>query len=162
MYRHPESFRVGDVLIAGVVQLSPSEVAGFLRSRLVDELVEDAQFGAASFGAQPRPGSVCPTPLVASQAVAALRHSGNFGGLRVAVHGIGPVTVFASPLVGEPLTCVATVRFRGKTRTDATPLTLSVELRRRHGGTVVRFEVGVELSIPAAPKTSRDALYAVA
>jgi hypothetical protein len=52
----------------------------------------------------------------------------------------------ATPVVGEPIQCVATVRYRSRNQGGSVFLTLGVELRRRRGGTLATFEIGVELS----------------
>lgn len=65
--------------------------------------------------------------------------------------------MLAQPVVGEPVSCVATVRFRSRNDEGSVFLTLGVELKRRRGGTLARFEVGVELSeapVLAAPAAS--------
>jgi len=165
MSRTPESFRVGDVVIAGNFTITPLEVANHLRSRLVDELIDTPRESAARFAEQPQVGGVCPTPLMIARALQALRATDGFGNLVLTVHGLGKVQALGTPIVGEPFTCVGTVAFRGKERGASVPLTLAVELRRRRGGTLLRFEVGVELQaqrqIAKAPG-ARPALVAVA
>ncbi len=165
MSRSPESFRVGDVLIAGNFTITPTEVANHLRSRLVDELIDTPRESAARFAEQPQVGGVCPTPLMIERSLRALRATDGFGNLVLTVHGLGGVQTLGTPIVGEPLTCIATVAFRGKNSGGSVPLTLSVELRRRRGGTLVRFEVGVELEAHRPISVSpgeRPALIAVA
>lgn len=165
MLRHPESFRVGDVLIAGTFTITPYEVANHLRSRLVDELIDTPHESAARLGEQPQVGGVCPTPLLIARSLQALRATDGFGSMPFEVHGLGKVAEIGTPIVGEPFTCVATVAFRGKERGSSIPLTLSVELRRRRGGTLLRFEVGIELDARYAVRATeqvRPTLVAVA
>jgi hypothetical protein len=63
-----------------------------------------------------------------------------------------------APVVGEPITAVASVRFRS-VRAGTTHLTLRVELRRGSGDILARFDMGLDLAaLPtAAPSRALEA-----
>jgi hypothetical protein len=94
----------------------------------------------------PMPGGRCPPALLISGALARLRSVDAFGALRPRFQSPTRFKTLAEPVVGEHVSCVATVRYRSRNEDGSAFLTLGVELRRRRGGTVASFEIGVELS----------------
>lgn len=145
--------RVGDVLIAGSYRVAPEELASFAQSQAYGAIL--AQPGAAPMSMH-RPqvdGSAIPAPLLAAKAVACIEGVGLFRGYQVEVAHVGRVRVLTAPVVGEPITAVATVRFRS-VRVGTTHLTLRVELRRASGDILARFDMGLDLT--AEPKTDDE------
>ena len=145
MSRSLDSFHVGDVMLAGSFTVSPADAVGHFRARVMNDVVGNPAESGSQLSMGPVPGAVAPTRLVVASALTALRAFVGRSGLELVVHQVGPVAKLRKPVIGEPLTCVATVRYRSRDRETGTFLTLGVELRGRTGGTAVRFEVGVEL-----------------
>jgi hypothetical protein len=137
---------VGDVFIAGSYVVTPTDVANHHRSRQLTEMMEQPGDGGSRHAAAATPGAPCPAPLLISGALSRLRSIGAFQDLRMEFQSPNRFKTLASPVVGEPVQCVATVRYRSRNHGGSVFLTLGVELRRRRGGTLAMFEIGVELS----------------
>lgn len=148
MSRSPDSFRVGDVFIAGSYVVTPTDVANHHRARQLAEVMEQPGDGGSRSltAAAVTPGAPSPAPLLISGALSQLRRVGAFGELRMEFQSPTRFKTLAPPVVGEPIQCVASVRYRSRNQGGSVFLTLGVELRRRRGGTLATFEIGVELS----------------
>ena len=145
--------RVGDVLIAGSYRVAPEELASFAQERAYGAIL--AQPGAAPLSMH-RPqidGSAIPDALVEAKAVGCIEAVGLFRGFDVSVAHVGRLRVLTAPVVGEPITAVATVRFRS-VRNATTHLTLRVELRRANNEILARFDMGLDLT--AKPQRGGD------
>lgn len=147
--------RVGDVAIAGTFRVSPSELASFHQAQ-----ARGAQLGHP--GAPPvglhspvSAGGEVPAAHLVARSVRELCASSLVRGYRVEVGHIGRPRVLTTAVVGEPITTVATVRFRsGRGRTSH--VTFSVELRRASGGILARYDVGLDLHRPPSESAERD------
>lgn len=146
MSRCPDSFRVGDVFIAGSYVVTPTVVADHHRARVLRELMEQPGDGSGRVAQHLPTSGVCPPTLLVSGAIARVREVGAFQDLVMDFRAPGRLKVLAPAVVGEPIACIATVRYRSRNREGSVLLTLGVELRRRRGGTLARFEVALELS----------------
>jgi hypothetical protein len=146
MSRSPDSFRVGDVFIAGSYVVTPTDVANHHRARQLAEMMEQPGDGGSRSVAAATLGAPCPAPLLISGALSRLRSTGAFRELRMEFQSPTRFKTLAAPVVGEPIQSVATVRYRSRNHGGSVFLTLGVELRRRRGGTLATFEIGVELA----------------
>lgn len=146
--------RVGDVFIAPTLVVSPTDVAEHrVQCLLSGGRMEEVQAfrgmstaAATSFVSR----RACPTALLVRRAAESI-----LGALprrlrtTVSLRDVGRIRRLATPVVGEAITPVATVRFRSQRDGEGTHLTLDVGIRRRNGSLVARFELGVELGAPA-------------
>lgn len=145
MSRCPELLRPGDVLLAGSFAVTPAAVLAHhhaSQSRHPARRADPSAYGAAY-------GVTCPVPLLVAGALDRLRECGAFAGHAASLSVPVPPRLLAEPVIGEPLGCVATVRWRSENPDGGTYLTLAVELHRRRGGVLATLEVGVELGAPA-------------
>ena len=140
--------RVGDVLIAGSYRVAPEELASFAQERAYGAIL--AQPGAAplSMRCPQVDGSAIPDALLEAKAVGCIQAVGLFRGFDTSVAHVGRLRVLTAPVVGEPITAVATVRYRS-VRVGTTHLTLRVELRRASGDILARFDMGLDLTAKA-------------
>jgi hypothetical protein len=145
MSRCPDSFRVGDVFIAGAFVVSPAQVASLHRARALAEFMEQPGGNAPAARRTVAVGGPCPDALLISGALSRLRDASSFQDFRPEFQSPSAIKLLATSVVGEPVSCVATVRFRSRNEGGSVFLTLGVELRRRRGKTLGRFEVGLEL-----------------
>jgi hypothetical protein len=147
MSRCPETLRVGDVLMGGSFVITPADVATDHAARLLAERIEHPGGPGVSAGPPPAAGGLRPELLV-SGALGRLRAHA-LADLHPTFERPGRLALLAAPVIGEPIACVATVRFRSKSA-GGIFVTLRVELRRRRGGTLASFDVGAQLADEAA------------
>lgn len=163
MSRSPDSFRVGDVFIAGSYVVTPAEVANLHQSRVLSEFMDQPGDPGSRAAARPPLASACPAGLLVAGALARLRATDAFRDFKAEFQKPGRLKTLATPVVGEPISCVATVRHRSRNHGGSVFLTLGVELRRRRG-TLVRFEIGVEVSerpvLAVAPAEGVETIHA--
>ncbi|MCA9693218.1 MAG: hypothetical protein R3A51_19535 [Nannocystaceae bacterium] len=88
-------------------------------------------------------GRVCPDAVVVGKAIAAL--VGDLGPARPVGHTVARVRRLGPVMVGEPLSAVATVRFRSDRDTRASLVTMDVSVQRAGGGTRLQFELALEV-----------------
>lgn len=151
-------FSAGEVMFVGGFRLTPVDLLAYEQSRAIDDLLGSPPGRRRTPGASGTPDPVVPTDLLVRRALCALsavpqlRHATLHGGAKARV------SVLRAAVVGEPIECVATVRFtsEGPAGDDAF-VTLAVELRGHGGATLARFEVGAELpgrrgDTPEAPE----------
>lgn len=153
------SLSVGSLLTTSAFTVKPADLTAHVESSFLGQVVgcgeEMLSTGSVSGGGAPEPwGRVCPLPVVIGRALSALAHSDPLREAALQLRSISRVRRFGEMLVGEPLTAIATVRFRSGRVPNATHVTLAVEVHReshrgRIGATALSFEVGLELR-PAA------------
>lgn len=151
--RHSGIVRVGDVFIAPTFVVSPMDVAEHhVQCLLGGGRVEEVQaFRGVSTAAATSFASTraCPLALVVRRAAESI-----LGALprrvrsTVVLRDIGRVRKLATPVVGESITPVATVRYRSHRNSAGTHVTMDVGVRRRNGSLLARFELGIELGGP--------------
>lgn len=137
--------RVGDVLIAGSYRVAPDELACFAQSRAYGAVLARPGASPLSMHCPQLAGSAIPEALLVSKTVACIESVGLFRGQDVSVAHVGRLRILTQPVVGEPVTTVASVRFR-TARMGTSHLTLRVELRRRNGEILARFDMGLDLT----------------
>jgi hypothetical protein len=152
--RDSEIVRVGDVFIAPTFVVSPTDVAEHRVQCLMSSgrMEEVRAFRGMSSAAATSFVSrrACPTALLVRRAAESI-----LGALprrlqtSVRLRDVGRVRRVATPVVGESITPVATVRFRSQRNGEGTHVTLDVGVRRRNGSLLARFELGVEFGGPA-------------
>ncbi len=137
---------VGDVLIAPTFAVSPHDALEYERSAFV------LGGGAEGLSGRPRgvpmsvgPGA-CAPGLVLSRALGSLLDALGRARRRLVVRSVGRLRHLATPVLGEVLTPVATVRFVTGVGQIEPHVTLAVELRRRGDRVLARFEVGVQFA----------------
>jgi hypothetical protein len=140
-------FPIGDVLLPGTFVITPEAVAAHVQSRSLGAMTERPGTPPRHSAAIPR---TCPEPLLVGRAAEAVRACGPLRALDVSVAQLGRMQVLTPAVIGEPITCVATVRFRS-IHNDVMHLELRVELRRRRGGVLSRFDLGLDLRARAQP-----------
>ena len=67
----------------------------------------------------------------------------------------GRARLLSAPALGEPVTAVATVRYRSS-RQGVTHVTFLVEVRRRNGEVATRFELGLDLQAQRDDSPTED------
>lgn len=149
------SLSVGSVLTTSAFTVRPADLTAHVESSFLGQVVgcgeEMLSTGSFAGGGSPEPwGRICPLPVALGRVLSALAHSEPLRDTVVALRSISRVRRFGETLVGEPLTAVATVRFRSGRVPGATHVTLAVEVHRggqrgRVGATALAFEVGLEL-----------------
>ncbi|PCC66990.1 hypothetical protein SAMN02745121_09156 [Nannocystis exedens] len=157
------SLSVGTVLTTSTFTVKPADLTAHVESSFLGQVVgcgeEMLSTGSVSGGGAPEPwGRVCPLPVALGRALSALAHSEPFRDVALTLRSISRVRRFGEMLVGEPLTAIATVRFRSGRVPNATHVTLAVEVHResqrgRVGATALSFEVGLELRSLAGAST---------
>ena len=128
----------GDLLLVAEFKVTPDD---YLRYVVDDDPLDEFR--------RPPTLQAVPLPLLVARANARLR------GLRGERFEIGRVCAARSlipAVVGEPIACVARVKYRGA---SGDFLTLEVELRRRRGPVVARFELVAEVKLSPTPERVR-------
>jgi len=154
------SLSVGSLLTTSAFTVKPADLTAHVESSFLGQVVgcgeEMLSTGSVSGGGAPEPwGRVCPLPVVLGRVLSALAHSDPLREVALTLRSISRVRRFGEMVVGEPLTAIATVRFRSGRVPNATHVTLAVEVHREsHGGrvgaTALSFEVGLELRSAAS------------
>lgn len=149
------SLTVGSVLTTSTFTVRPADLTAHVESSFLGQVIgcgeETLSTGSIAGSGSPEPwGRVCPLPVALGRVLSALARCEPLHDAEVAVRSISRVRRFGETLVGEPLTAVATVRFRSGRVPGAAHVTLAVEVQRGggrglHGATALSFEVGLEL-----------------
>lgn len=148
------SLGVGSILTTQELTVSPADLTAHVESSFIGQVIgcgEEVLSTGRHGGRSGEPwGRVCPLPVAIGRVLSALA-----GGEPLRVRSVSRVRRLGEILVGEPLSAIATVRFRSGRVPDATHLTLAVEVHRagqggRVGATALAFEVGLELRPKAA------------
>jgi hypothetical protein len=150
--RTPLSFGVGEVLFSSAFCITPHDVAAWQRAKVLGGRDDGPGFRSRL----ERPlvaGSPVPQDLVLARALEALEHASGLGGCTLEPTSAGKLRALGSVGVGEPLSSIATVRYRSD-RAQGSFLTLSIEIRGA-GRKLADVEVCVEVTAPqvAAPTT---------
>lgn len=143
--RTPLSFGVGEVLFSSAFRITPHDVAAWERAKVLDGRDDRPSFRSRL----ERPlvaGSPVPQDLVHARALEALEHSSGLDGCTLEQTSSGKLRSLGPVGVGEPLTSIATVRYRSD-RPEGSFLTLSIEIRGG-GRKLAEVEVGVEITAP--------------
>lgn len=149
--RNPLSFGVGEVLCSTEFRITPQEVAGWERAQVLGD--RDDRPGFRSLLERPPvAGSPVPDGLVLARAVEAIERAGSFGGCSFEPTSTGKLRSLAKVSVGEPLSAIATVRYRSQRedQADRCFLTLTVEIRG-DGRKLAEVDFGVEVVAPPQP-----------
>lgn len=159
------SLSVGSLLTTSTFTVKPADLTAHVESSFLGQVVgcgeEMLSTGSVSGGGAPEPwGRICPLPVVFGRVLSALAHSEPLRDAALSLRSISRVRRFGETLVGEPLTAIATVRFRSGRVPNATHVTLAVEVHResqrgRIGATALSFEVGLELHLARADAAAR-------
>jgi hypothetical protein len=148
------SLAVGSVLTTPQFTVSPADLTAHVESSFIGQVVgcgEEVLSTGSLGGGSPGPwGRVCPLPVALGRVLSALARCEPLREAQLARRSVSRVRKLGEVLVGEPLTAIATVRFRSGRVPDATHLTLEVEVHRaghegRAAATALAFEVGLEL-----------------
>ena len=150
---------VGAVLIAPTFRIGPQDVVDYERSAFVHEGGVEGLQRLQQLVPRSRGPSACPPALVLSRAAGSVLDALGRRDHPLTVRNVGRLRVLATPVLGEPLTPVATVRFLTGERQSDAHLTLAVEVRRRGGRVLATLEIGVQLS-PPTPVDGTDARHA--
>jgi hypothetical protein len=143
--RNPSSFGVGEVLFSTEFRITPQDVASWERA-LVLGGHDDRPGFRSSLERPPVAGSPVPEGLVLARAIEALERSGGLGGCTIEQTSAGKLRTLGRVSVGEPLTSVATVRYRSERSGEESDcfLTLTIEIRG-DGRKLAEVDVGVEV-----------------
>jgi hypothetical protein len=142
--RNPSSFGVGEVLFSTEFRITPQDVASWERA-LVLGGHDDRPGFRSSLERPPVAGSPVPEGLVLARAIDALERSGGLGGCTIEQTSAGKLRTLGRVTVGEPLTSVATVRYRSEQQqSESCFLTLTIEIRG-DGRKLAEVDVGVEV-----------------
>lgn len=139
--RDPMSFGVGEVLFSPAFTVSPAQVWAWQRAWVLDRRDDGPDFRPSL--ERPVDGSRAPEGLVVARTLDAIGQSHSLGGCLLRQTSTPQVHLTTPVAVGEPLTAVATVRYRSAQR-GRTFITLAIELRspvRKHGVIEVCVEV---------------------
>jgi hypothetical protein len=151
--RTPLSFGVGEVLFSSAFLITPHEVAAWEQAKVLGG--RDDRPGFRSQLERPLvAGSPVPPDLVLARALEALEHSSGLGGCTLEQTSAGKLRSLGCVGVGEPLSSIATVRYRSE-RPEGSFLTLSIEIRGG-GRKLAEVEVGVEITAPRACQPSSN------
>jgi hypothetical protein len=164
------SLSVGSLLTTSTFTVKPADLTAHVECSFLGQVVgcgeEMLSTGSVSGGGAPEPwGRICPLPVALGRVLSALAHSEPLRDAALTLRSISRVRRFGEMLVGEPLTAIATVRFRSGRVPNATHVTLAVEVHRcgqggRVGATTLSFEVGLELHPAQADAAPRGAAAA--
>jgi hypothetical protein len=142
--RNPSSFGIGEVLFSTEFRITPQNVAGWERATVLGGRDDRPSFRAL-LERPPVAGSPVPDGLVLARALEAFERSGGLGGCKIVPISAGKLRTLGRVSVGEPLTSVATVRYRSETeQPDLCFLTLTIEIRG-DGRKLAEVDVGVEV-----------------
>ncbi|PRP90396.1 hypothetical protein [Enhygromyxa salina] len=154
--RTPLSFGVGEVLFSSAFRITPHDVAAWERAKVLGG--RDDRPGFRSRLERPLvAGSPVPQDLMLACALEALEHASGLDGCMLQPTSAGKLRSLAPVGIGEPLSSVATVRYRSD-RPEGSFLTLSIEIRGG-GRKLADVELCVEVTAPkptanaAAPAT---------
>ncbi len=146
--RNPSSFGVGEVLFSSEFRITPHDVAGWERG-LVLGGHDDRPTFRSLLERPPVAGSPVPDGLVLARAIEAVERSCGLGGCQIEPTSHGKLRTLGRVSVGEPLSAVATVRYRSE-RPDQPGscfLTLTVEIRGG-GRKLAEVDLGIEVRGP--------------
>lgn len=146
--RTPSSFGVGEVLFSTEFRITPHDVASWERGLVLGGHDDRPSFRSL-LERPPVAGSPVPDGLVLARALEAFERSGGLGGCKIEATSSGKLRTLARVSVGEPLSSVATVRYRSERPElpESCFLTLTVEIRGG-GRKLAEVEVGVEVRGP--------------
>lgn len=149
--RRPLSFDVGEVLFSTEFRITPQEVAGWERAQVLGDRDDRPGF-RSHLERPPVAGSPVPDGLVLARAVEAIERAGGLGGCTITPMSTGKLRSLGRVSVGEPLSAVATVRYRSvrDEQPDRCFLTLTVEIRGDHRK-LAEVDFGVEVCAPPQP-----------
>ena len=154
------SLGVGRILTTQELTVRPADLTAHVESSFMgqvigigEEVLTTGSFGGG--GAREPWGRVCPLPVALGRVLSALAGEEPLRQAAVVLRSISRVRRLGDILVGEPLSVIATARFRSGRVPGATHLTLAVEVHRagqggRLGATALACEVGLELRPNAA------------
>jgi hypothetical protein len=142
--RIPSSFGVGEVLFSSEFRITPNDVAGWERAMVLGGQDDRPSFRSL-LERPPVAGSPVPDGLLLARALEAFARSGTLGGCTIVPISAGKLRTLGRVSVGEPLSSVATIRFRSETaQPDLSFLTLTIEIRG-DGRKLAEVDVGVEV-----------------
>jgi hypothetical protein len=142
--RNPSSFGVGEVLFSSEFRITPHDVAGWERAMVLGGRDDRPSFRSL-LERPPVAGSPVPDGLLLARALEAFERSGRLGGCTIVPISAGKLRTLGRVSVGEPLSSVATVRYRSQTeQPDLCFLTLTIEIRG-DGRKLAEVDVGVEV-----------------
>jgi hypothetical protein len=150
--RNPSSFGVGEVLFSTEFRITPQDVAGWERALVLGGRDDRPSFRSL-LERPPAAGSPVPEGLVLARALEAFERSGGLGGCTIEPISAGKLRTLGRVSVGEPLSSVATVRYRserpstGEVESECGFLTLTIEIRG-DGRKLAEVDVGVEMRGP--------------
>jgi hypothetical protein len=146
--RNPNSFGVGEVLFSSEFRITPHDVVGWERALVLGGRDDRPSFRSL-LERPPAAGSPVPEGLVLARALEALERSGGLGGCKLEQTSAGKLRTLGRVSVGEPLSSVATVRYRSERleQPDLCFLTLTIEIRG-DGRKLAEVDVGVEVRGP--------------
>jgi hypothetical protein len=153
--RSPLSFGVGEVLFSSEFRITPQEVAAWERAQVLGGRDDRPSF-RPRLERPPIAGSPVPEGLVLARALDAIEHSSGLGGCTIQPTSSGKLRSLGRVSVGEPLSSVATVRYRSSraNQPECCFLTLTIEIRG-DGRKLAEVEVGVEVVAPAPRPVER-------
>jgi hypothetical protein len=155
--RNPSSFGVGEVLFSTEFRITPHDVAGWERALVLGGRDDRPSFRSL-LERPPVAGSPVPEGLVLARALEAFERSGGLGGCTIVPISAGKLRTLGRVSVGEPLSSVATIRYRsdrpssestGAAEAECCFLTLTIEIRG-DGRKLAEVDVGVEMRGPRA------------
>jgi hypothetical protein len=146
--RNPSSFGVGEVLFSTEFRITPQDVAGWERALVLGGRDDRPSFRSL-LERPPVAGSPVPEGLVLARALEAFERSGGLGGCTIEPISAGKLRTLGRVSVGEPLSSVATVRYRSERaeQPECGFLTLTIEIRG-DGRKLAEVDVGVEMRGP--------------
>lgn len=147
--RHPSSFGVGEVLCSTEYRITPQEVAAWERAQVLGDRDDRPGF-RSRLECPPVAGSPVPDGLVLARAIEAIERAGQRGGCHLELTSIGKLRTLARVSVGEPISAIATIRYRSQREDQASFLTLTVEIHG-DGRKLAEVDFGVEVVAPPAP-----------
>lgn len=145
--RNPSSFGVGEVLFSSEFRITPHDVASWERAMVLGGRDDRPSFRSL-LERPPTAGSPVADGLLFARALEAFEQSGRLGGCTIAPISAGKLRTLGRVSVGEPLACVATVRYRSEAEQPGSCfLTLTIEIRG-DGRKLAEVDVGVEVRGP--------------
>jgi len=145
------SLRIGQVLTTNDFQVTRDDLNAHVERSFLgnvlgcceEQLSTASNVGVVHGGASW--GRVCPTDVVVGRAIAMLQGCDSVRGLVVEEHAVSRVRVLGAPIVGEPLSAAASVRYCSRAAGGADYVTLDVTIHRPGGVALVAFELGLRL-----------------
>jgi hypothetical protein len=131
-----DDFSVGEVMIVGRFHVTPAEMVASQRARMLEARLAGAPYAMAAPHGRPEPSASVPASLLLEKAAALLATNTRVRAATLRSPSMSRAEVLRTPVVGEPVNCVATVR-------------------SDRGATLARFEVGAAFDmVPTTPRNT--------